>query len=427
MPSRRDLLAGLAAGGVGALAGCSSRRDATGRWPRVGYDDRNTGYAPDVRAPGGSATVAWSFEFPRHGWYSVSSPVVAGDRAFVGYGEPATSEASARVGLRVLDLATGESVRDVTVATHEGSAPGRALHVDSTVVGDGSVYLLAWDGIYSYAPDGERRWRVSTGGVPDVSTHRTGHPVVVDDAVYATTAGFALMADAPAATEAVYAVDDATGEIRWRHETPERIYTPAYADETVYATAFQHGVVALDAATGEVRWERSAPVEGPPTVRDGRVYFPETPQGDPGTTLRALDAATGESIWSVDAPNPGPQRVAVADDRLFHRESATEVVAREAASGDVAWRTEAPGAVHDGSPTVTDDALYLGVGTRDGSRVVVLDPERGEKLGVVGRRDVNGELGSVALADGLAMVSNTSGVVYAVEACSFPLAGHCLG
>jgi outer membrane protein assembly factor BamB len=425
MPSRRDFLAALGAGGAGALAGCSSRRSPSGRWPRAGFDDGNTGYAPEQSGPGGEASVRWSFELPRQGWYSVSSPVVAGDRAFVGYGEPAAGDASARVGLRVLDLATGESVRDVTVATYDGNAPGRALHVDSTVVGDGSVYLLSWDGIYSYTPDGERRWRVSTGGVPDVSAHRTGHPVVVDDAVYATTAGFALMSDDPAATEAMYAIDDAAGEIRWRYEMPERTYTPAYADETVYATAFQHGVLALDAVTGEVRWERSAPVEGPPTVRDGRVYVPE--QDDTGTALRALDAATGESVWSVGTEEPGPRRVAATDDLLFHRERATEVVAREAASGDVVWRTEGPGAVSGGTPTVTDDALYVGVGTRDGRRVVVLDPESGEELGVVGRRDVNGELGSVALADGLAVVSNTSGVVYAVEACSLSVAGHCLG
>jgi len=424
MPSRRAFLAALGAGGVGALAGCSSRRHAAGEWPRIGYADGNTGYAPDLRGPGGSTAAAWSFQFPREGWYSVSSPVVAGDRAFVGYGEPAASDASARVGLRVIDLATGESVRDVTVATYDGEAPGRALHVDSTVVKDGSVYLLSWGGIYSYTPDGERRWRVATEGVPDVSTRKTGHPVVVGDTVYATTAGFALMADDPAATEAVYAIDDATGEVRWRHELPAPTYTPAYADETLYASAFQHGVVALDAATGEVRWEQAISVEGPPTVRDGRVYVPAL--DDAGATLRALDADTGESVWSVSTPEPGPQQVAVTDDRILHRESATEVVAREAASGDVVWRTEGPGPVSDGTPTVTDDALYVGVGTGDGRRVLVLDPAGGAELGVVGRRDVHGELGSVALADGLAVVSATAGAVYAVEACSLSVAGHCL-
>jgi outer membrane protein assembly factor BamB len=426
MPSRREFLAAIGAGGLGTVAGCSSRQPATGDWPRVGYDDGNAGYAPDERGPSGSTSVRWAVEFPRDGWYSVSSPVVADDRAFLGYGEPAADEADARVGLRVLDLSTGESVRDVTVASYDGPAPGRALHVDSTVVADGAVYLLAWDGIYSYTPAGERRWRVATEGEPHVSAHRTGHPVVVDDTVYAPTAGFTIVADDPAAAEGLYAVDDATGEVRWRHELPERTYTPAHADGVVYASAFLHGVVALDAATGEVRWERAGRVESPPTVRDGRVYLLETPEGEPGTTLRALDAATGESLWSANAPSPGPRRVAATDDRVYHRENAAEVVAREAASGDVVWRSEGPGAVYDGTPTVTDDALYVTAGSGDGPGIAVFDPDTGDDLGLVGRRDVRGELGAVTLADGLALVSAVSGDVYAVENCSLSVAGRCL-
>lgn len=83
---------------------------------------------------------------------------------------------------------------------------------------------------------------------------------------------------------------------------------------------------AVDANTGEALWVReldthpSAAITGPPTVYDGRVYFPVQGLNEEGSgarngypccrfrgSLTALDAGTGEVVWTsytIDEPQP---------------------------------------------------------------------------------------------------------------------------
>lgn len=66
MPSRRDLLAGLAGAGLAATAGCladddpfSAGSDATTDWPMARHDPANTASAPDAVAPRTGVTERW--------------------------------------------------------------------------------------------------------------------------------------------------------------------------------------------------------------------------------------------------------------------------------------------------------------------------------------------------------------------------------
>jgi hypothetical protein len=66
IPSRRDLLAGLAGTGLAATAGCladddqfSAGSDATTDWPMARHDPANTAYAPDAVAPRTGVTERW--------------------------------------------------------------------------------------------------------------------------------------------------------------------------------------------------------------------------------------------------------------------------------------------------------------------------------------------------------------------------------
>ena len=428
MPSRRAFLTALSTCGIGTLAGCSGEKRVSSRWPRAGYDDRNTGYAPHVSGPGSTPTVKWTADVP-DGQYP-SSPVLHDDRVYVGYGTDSVHEGPQKVGLRVLDAGTGETHRDVTVTSGDGESTVGALYRDSVVSADGALYLMAFDGLYSFDPSGEERWHVEFGGRPTNASLRSSHPVVADGTVFAPTAS---TTSESVGTESLYAVDADTGETVWRYVVSTDdgwTLSPAYADGVVYLAALDFGVVALSAATGDELWRAPLPsVYGPPTVADGTVFVSADPSPAETSHVVALSAETGEERWrSAGSGTWLGRRIAAAHGRLYHRESLNDFVARDAATGEERWRYAEAEDVSLATPAVTDEGVYVGASNpeNDESGLLVLDPADGTRLGF-GNTDVDARLNaSVALADGLAVVTASRGRVYAFETCTLAASGRCL-
>ncbi|MGE3857010.1 MAG: PQQ-binding-like beta-propeller repeat protein [Dehalococcoidia bacterium] len=81
---------------------------------------------------------------------------------------------------------------------------------------------------------------------------------------------------------------------------------PVVADGVVYLLDLGANLYAIDLATGEVRWrfDAGAPSAGPigPAVADGRVFVV-----DGGQHIRAVDATTGRELWSADLDSGGFQ------------------------------------------------------------------------------------------------------------------------
>jgi outer membrane protein assembly factor BamB len=105
----------------------------------------------------------------------------------------------------------------------------------------------------------------------------------------------------------VYAIELATGRLRWRRDYELEDTGPngvAIADGRVYSSV-PEGAVALDAATGKELWrtrliQRSGEVVVmTPGYNDGVVYVSTNPTvgGNMGT-LWAMDARTGRRLWS---------------------------------------------------------------------------------------------------------------------------------
>ncbi len=89
----------------------------------------------------------------------------------------------------------------------------------------------------------------------------------------------------------LYALDAATGQIRWTQATGSHAdSSPAVSDGTVYLGSWDHKLYALDAATGRIRWTHTTGgfVESSPAVAGGTVYV-----GSDDDKVYALDAATG--------------------------------------------------------------------------------------------------------------------------------------
>jgi outer membrane protein assembly factor BamB len=139
---------------------------------------------------------------------------------------------------------------------------------------------------------------------------------------------------------AVYALDDDTGEERWRFQTDvhDRVYSgqivagPAVAEvegETALFVAGGKTMYRLDAATGEERWrfdvsffdldddlatndevpddERPTEIQSSPVVVDGKVVFGFDGHDIPGwrAGVVALDAVTGDVVWYFDPDGGG--------------------------------------------------------------------------------------------------------------------------
>ncbi len=157
---------------------------------------------------------------------------------------------------------------------------------------------------------------------------------------------------------AVFALDRATGDVRWKSEPTGFNIGPfgvAVGNGRVYAVRGSDGVVALDAGDGSQVWERTLTpnkttgIDIQPQLFDGQVLVSTVPisiggiysGGDHGV-VSALDADTGAVNWEFDTVdsadlwgNPASTRAAGPGTR-----SAVDAAARRRVRGD-----REPGAV----------------------------------------------------------------------------------
>lgn len=254
-----------------------------------------------------SGEEQWTHEFDA-GERIRSSPTVT-DGSVYATAEIATDEkGETDVAVHAIDAATGEQQWAVTIKLS-------ALGYSSPAVVDGTVYhhseteggteleLFAFD-----AETGERKWAVPTCSM-------TGSPTVVDGTLYHSNRF----------DGGVVARDASTGEELWRTERDVHPrFGPAVADGTVYATSVGSAVYgttndpgsvfAVDAASGELEWEHdTGEARGSPVVDADTVYVPSW--GD--ERIYAIDADEGTEQWHFDLVAPPYQPPAVVDGTLF--------------------------------------------------------------------------------------------------------------
>ncbi|MCJ7509806.1 MAG: PQQ-binding-like beta-propeller repeat protein [Dehalococcoidia bacterium] len=184
-----------------------------------------------------------------------------------------------------------------------------------------------------------------------------------------TLAGDRLVASIGRGEMAAVDIEDSGGRVVWRfplkgqkHPSgskilPVAIYsTPQVAAETVFFGAYDGWLYALDLATGDIRWqaETGGPIVGSAVVQDGVVYV-----GSDDGKLYAFDAETGslrwlfksgDSIWSIPLAADGVIYVAPMDKKVY---------ALDAASGAEKWRFQADGGLAS-TPVLADGTLLVG-------------------------------------------------------------------
>ena len=273
-------------------------------------------------APRQAPRVKWAFPT---GNRIVSSPVVRDGVVYFGSDDGHVYAVDAASGRQVWKRATQGPVASTPAIA------GDTLYVNSY---DGRLYALdVRNGAvrWKFATAGERRFEAKGlhGMMPPAQTFFDPFDVYLSSPVVAAGSVYFGSGDGH-----LYALDAATGALRWKFATLDVIHaSPAYADGVVYVGSWDSYFYAVDAATGKERWRfhggedplmhNQVGFQGSAAVVDGVVYV-----GCRDSNLYALDAATGHEKWRfnnagswvITSPAVARGRVvfATSDSSLFH-------------------------------------------------------------------------------------------------------------
>ncbi|QYZ78261.1 hypothetical protein E2N92_01855 [Methanofollis formosanus] len=144
-----------------------------------------------------------------------------------------------------------------------------------SISGDGEyIAACAGNNVYLFARNGTLLWEQPTGkGVTAVAISPDGRLVAAGSQDYR-----------------VHLYDRASGEIRWRHTTENRIHGVSVADDGTVAAGSQDRRVYLFSEDGDVLWDEAMPatVSGVALSGDGSVLAASTGSGDHSGFLYTL-------------------------------------------------------------------------------------------------------------------------------------------
>jgi outer membrane protein assembly factor BamB len=169
----------------------------------------------------------------------------------------------------------------------------------------------------------------------------------------------------------LYAVDLATGKLRWRYETsgPVQESSPCVCNGTVFIGDLNGVFHAVEASTGKVRWtfKSDAEIKSSPNCFGNRIYF-----GSYDQNLYCLAANTGALIWKY--ATEGPVHCTPAIDRQHVYISGCDETFRaiDVVSGKQVYSLQL-GSYTGASAALRDDHAYVGT---FGNEVLGLDLTR---------------------------------------------------
>src|SRR5215469_1963263 len=277
-------------------------------------------------------------------------------------------------------------------------------------VAHGVLYLDGGDhAIYALdAATGAQRWRANLGAALALVS------AVADGVVYVMgldqTGSDSQASDA----YAIYALDAATGALRWHvrtHDSPS--IDAAVANGLVYFGAWSHPVFALDTATGIQRWQAQTDntAYAAPAVANGVLY---DISGAGNGSVVALDAATGALRWRTQTGSfccSGLAAPAVANGVVYVGAEDTYVYALDAATGALRWKYQTGDRVAS-APVVSNGVVYVS-STETDHNVYALDTATGA---LRWKYQIGGVYFAPVVANGVAYVGSNDGYLYALNA-----------
>ena len=313
-------------------------------WPTYGYDNARTRWNPNLRLRP-PFTTDWTF---RSGSLLEFPPIVADGMMFVGQLRGTFFGVDAATGKKVWIKGIGHCSA-AAPAHHDGVGFAAFLAPYPCPKGDatGGGYVFAWD-----AKTGAKKW---VAKLPPVESS----PLVQDGTVYVG-----------AWDSKLYALDEATGAVKWATQLDAQIVSSASWIDAASAGGTPAVVIgtnggslySVDAATGAIRWQ----AQSNERLGSGREYFYATPTvaygrvfiGNTDGWMYAYGAQSGKLIWARQAGSYVYSGAVAAGQVIYIGTYDGDIIAFDAATGDRLWTTPVPGAVH-GAPVLMDGLLYF--------------------------------------------------------------------
>lgn len=175
---------------------------------------------------------------------------------------------------------------------------------DPLVVGD-MVYFSSYDGnIYAVRiADHELQWKFPEAAtVNDAGSDAAHAKITVDSFSYSSPAHADGVLYIGNFDGYLYAIDLATGHMRWRTKTGDKITSSPLVDgDSVYVGSNDNRIYAMQRSDGAVRWtfKTDAWVNSSPKLYQGTLYC-----GSNDQHLYAIDPTTGKEKWRFKANGP---------------------------------------------------------------------------------------------------------------------------
>jgi outer membrane protein assembly factor BamB len=175
----------------------------------------------------------------------------------------------------------------------------------------------------------------------------------------------------------LYAVDAATGNIKWSFETKQpwlagvlvlgdKVFAPA-GDGTLYAFNL----------SGEKLWEKplSEHALWSPPVTDGTSIYLVTLDHK----IYCINPVPGDVVWQVELDNGIIGHPAIANNTLYVGTLSGNLYALNAASGSQVWKKTLDGSIW-GTPAVEAGVLYIGTVYGAAGKAYALNAETGQAI-----------------------------------------------
>lgn len=374
-------------------------------WPQFRGPD-GQGHASSKPVPTGwsiDENITWRVSLDGEGW---SSPVVLGDRVYLTAAVPVEGGQINDRSLNVLciNAASGEVVWNKSVFEQQHAKTeaihGKNSHATPTPITDGKRLFVHFgtQGTACLTLEGEVIW--TTRELVYAPQHGGGgSPVLVEDLLVVNCDG--------SDTQFVAALDQTTGEVRWRRSRPAietakgfSFSTPlviTHGGQTQIVSPASDQVIGYSPA-GDELWSfkyRGYSVVPRPVYGHGLLYL-STSFDQP--TLYALKLLPGsetpEVAWKLEKGAPHTPSALLVGDELYLVSDRGIATCVEAQSGKVIW-TERLGGNYSASPVYAGGFIYV---QNEEGGTIVLRP--GREYAEESRNSLPGRtLASIAVAD----------------------------
>ena len=172
----------------------------------------------------------------------------------------------------------------------------------------------------------------------------------------------------------------------WTFTTGNIVYpSPIVVDGYVFISSYDGALYALDQYTGSLLWSfsTSGNIIGSPAVYQGLVFL-----SSKNGYVYALNEQTGAVVWEIANDNltPVTSSPVVADGLLFYgtfeapSSGFSELLAVNPQNGIVSWKYDIPSEYVEGSPSVSNGRVFIGVGVPNPANVLALNDTTGKLL-----------------------------------------------